>query len=122
MEYVILVVDDDTANLALAQKILGKEYRIAAANSGMVAFKYLENKCPDLILLDYEMPVCDGKQVLEMIRSEMEFSDVPVFFLTGKNDKESVLSVSSLKPQGYLLKTMEPEKIVAIIDDYFEKQ
>ena len=60
MEQVILVVDDDTSNLALAQKILGKEYRIAAANSGMVAFKYLENKCPDLILLDINMPEMNG--------------------------------------------------------------
>ena len=52
MDQVILVVDDDTSNLALAQKILGKEYRIAAANSGMVALKYLENNTVDLVLLD----------------------------------------------------------------------
>ena len=77
---------------------------------------------PDLILLDYEMPVCDGKQVLEMIRAESEFSNVPVFFLTGKNDRESVLSVSALKPEGYLLKSMPPAQIVQTIDDFFEKR
>ena len=118
----ILVVDDSGAMLRNVKSWLEDRYQVILANSGAMAIKYLATNHPDLILLDYEMPVCDGKQVLEMIRSEMEFSDVPVFFLTGKNDKESVLSVSSLKPQGYLLKTMEPEKIVAIIDDYFEKQ
>ena len=44
MEHVILVVDDDKNNLMLAQKIFGKNYRIAAATSGMAAFKYLEKK------------------------------------------------------------------------------
>lgn len=65
---------------------------------------------------------CDGRQVLEMIRSEPDFSTVPVIFLTGKNDKESVMKVTALKPDGYLLKTMEPDKIVQTIDDFFEKR
>lgn len=64
----------------------------------------------------------DGRQVLEMIRSEPDFSTVPVIFLTGKNDKESVMKVTALKPDGYLLKTMEPDKIVQTIDDFFEKR
>ena len=89
MEQVILVVDDDTANLALAQKILGKEYRIAAANSGMVAFKYLENKCPDLILLDINMPEMDGFQVMEKLKTMEHIGHVPVIFLTADNDPET---------------------------------
>ncbi len=87
-----------------------------------MAIKYLAMNQPDLILLDYEMPVCDGKQTLEMIRSEMEFSNVPVIFLTSKSDKESVMDVMALKPEGYLLKTMEPAQIIQSIDDFFEKR
>jgi len=68
------------------------------------------------------MPVVNGKQVLEMIRTETEFSDIPVIFLTGKNDRESITQVMGLKPEGYLLKTMKPEDIVKTIDDFFEKQ
>ncbi len=89
MEYVILVVDDDTANLALAQKLLGKEYRIAAANSGRVALKYLENKYPDLILLDINMPEMDGFQVMEELKKEERFAHIPVIFLTADNDPET---------------------------------
>ena len=89
MEYVILVVDDDTSNLALAQKLLGKEYRIAAANSGKVALKYLENKSPDLILLDINMPEMDGFQVMEKLREEERFAHIPVIFLTADNDPET---------------------------------
>ncbi|MBQ7934061.1 MAG: response regulator [Lachnospiraceae bacterium] len=118
----ILVVDDSGAVLRSVKGWLEDKYQVILANSGTMAIKYLAMNHPDLILLDYEMPVCDGRQVLEMIRSEAEFSSVPVFFLTGKNDRESVLSVSALKPEGYLLKTMEPAKIVQIIDEFFEKQ
>ena len=74
------------------------------------------------MLLDYEMPVLDGKQVLEIVRSEQEFAKVPVIFLTNKNDRESVSKVTSLRPNGYLLKTMPPEDIVAAIDAFFMKQ
>ena len=92
------------------------------ANSGAMAIKYLALNRPDLVLLDYEMPVVNGKQVLEMIRTETEFSDIPVIFLTSKNDRESITQVMSLKPEGYLLKTMKPEDIVKTVDDFFEKR
>ena len=101
---------------------LEDKYQVILANSGAMAIKYLAMNHPDLILLDYEMPVCDGRQVLEMIRSEPDFSTVPVIFLTGKNDKESVMKVTALKPDGYLLKTMEPEKLHQAIDEFFEKE
>jgi DNA-binding NarL/FixJ family response regulator len=65
------------------------------------------------------MPIVDGKQVLEMIRSETEFSDVPVIFLTGKNDKKSIMGVMSLKPNGYLLKSMYPIEIIRAVDEFF---
>ena len=57
-----------------------------------------------------------------MIRSENEFSRIPVIFLTNKGDRESVMQVMSLKPQGYLLKSMPPEEIKKSIDDFFQKQ
>lgn len=118
----ILVVDDSGAMLRNVKGWLEDKYQVILANSGTMAIKYLAMNSPDLVLLDYEMPVCDGRQVLEMIRSESEFADVPVIFLTSKNDRESVMKVTSLKPEGYLLKTMEPAQIVHEIDAFFEKQ
>ena len=118
----ILVVDDSGAMLRSVKGWLEDKYQVILANSGTMAIKYLAIRKPDLILLDYEMPICDGKQVLEMIRSEVEFSDIPVMFLTNKSDKESVMSVSGFKLEGYLLKSMAPEKIVAHIDEFFEKK
>ncbi|MBR4981797.1 MAG: response regulator [Lachnospiraceae bacterium] len=118
----ILVVDDSGAVLRSVKEWLGEKYQVALANSGAMAIKYLTLNRPDLVLLDYEMPVVDGKQVLEMMRTEAEFSAIPVIFLTGKSDKESVMKVMGLKPEGYLLKTMPPEEIVKTIDEFFLKR
>ena len=60
--------------------------------------------------------------MLEMIRSEIKTESVPVIFLTAKGDKESVAKVLSLKPQGYLLKSMPPFQIVESIDNFFASQ
>ena len=57
-----------------------------------------------------------------MIRAEMDFADIPVIFLTNKNDSESVINVMKLRPEGYLLKTMAPELIIKAIDDFFNQK
>ena len=116
----ILLVDDDPTFLKLVKSWLDEEYRVTIVNSGMQAITYLANNKPNLILLDYEMPVTSGPQVLEMIRSESGTQDVPVIFLTGKGDKESVMKVISLKPNGYLLKSMKKNELLQSIRDFFE--
>lgn len=118
----ILVVDDSGAMLRNVKSWLEEKYQVILANSGAMAIKYLTLNRPDLILLDYEMPIVDGRQVLEMIRSELDFSDVPVIFLTGKDDRESVLSVMEMKPEGYLLKSLRPEQIVQAVDQFFAQK
>lgn len=118
----ILVVDDSGAMLRNVKGWLEDKYQVILANSGAMAIKYLATNRPDLVLLDYEMPVVDGSQVLEMIRTETDFCDVPVIFLTSKNDKESIMKVMELKPEGYLLKSMEPKLIMQEIDDFFKKR
>lgn len=118
----ILVVDDSGAMLRNVKGWLEDYYQVSLANSGAMAIKYLSTNRPDLVLLDYEMPVINGKQVLEMIRSESEFSDIPVMFLTSKNDKETINQVLGLKPEGYILKTTKPDQIVQMINEFFQKQ
>lgn len=63
----ILVVDDSGAMLRNVKGWLEDKYQVILANSGAMAIKYLTLDRPDLVLLDYEMPIIDGKQVLQMI-------------------------------------------------------
>ena len=116
----ILLVDDDPVFLKMMQDWLSMKYNITIVRSGMQAITYIANHTPDLILLDYDMPITPGPQVMEMIRSEHSAAEIPIIFLTGKSDRESVMTVMALKPQGYLLKSMSKEEIVAAVDHFFE--
>ncbi len=117
----ILLVDDSMVVLHAMEELLGKDYDIATAKSGLSAIRSITLNRPDLVLLDYEMPVCNGQQVLEMIRSEEDIADIPIIFLTATVDVESVKKLIALKPAGYLLKTLPPLEIKKNIDEYFKK-
>jgi len=118
----LLVVDDSDFMLKAMISLLENDYEVTTAKSGLSAIRSMKLTRPDLILLDYEMPVCNGKQVLEMIRSEKEFTAIPVMFLTNKVDPVSVKSAIALKPEGYLLKSLSTECVKKEIDLFFEKQ
>lgn len=113
----VLVVDDDSGVLKLVNTFLGSRYHIATAINGNVAMKFLEKKETDLVLLDYEMPKENGAQVLQKIRSDARFKDLPVVFLTGVSSKERIREVLELKPQGYLLKPINTERLSQTLKD-----
>lgn len=115
----ILVVDDDPQYLTMVREWLKGTYKVAMANSGLQAIKWLGKNKVDLILLDHEMPVTSGPQVLEMLRSDSDTSSIPVMFLTGKGDKESVMSVVALRPEGYFLKGIQKEELLSKLYDFF---
>lgn len=118
----VLIVDDDVSYMSMIMDWLKDSYRVSLANSGMEAITWLAKNHADLILLDYEMPITDGPQVLEMIRSSASTSDIPVMFLTGKGDKDSIMKVLALKPVGYLLKTVDRTELRESLSKFFTSQ
>ena len=116
----ILIVDDDPNYMSLVREWLKDSYKVSMATSGLRAIKWLgSNNTVDLILLDYEMPVTDGPQVLEMLRADNDTKNIPVMFLTGRDDKESVMAVLALNPQGYFLKTIGKEELLNKLKVFF---
>ena len=111
----ILVVDDNGTALRTMKAMLEDTYEVTVAISGAQAMTSIGKKRPDLILLDYEMPVCDGRMTLEMIRAEEELKDIPVIFLTAVNDRANIEAVLKLKPAGYFLKPAVKNKLLAEI-------
>ena len=93
---------------------------IGSCRDGIETYNMILDEYPDLVLLDYEMPVCNGGQILEMIRSEKDFSDLPVIFLTCRVDRDSVRRAISLKPEGYLSKFLPAESVKKEFDRFFE--
>jgi len=114
----ILVVDDDTEQLIHIKEQLEEFYDVTPVKSGDAAFKYLLKHKPDLILLDYLMPVQDGPMVLRNLREVEQYADIPVVFLTGMTEKNTVIkTLTQLKPQGYIVKPAKKSEIVAKIID-----
>lgn len=117
----ILIVDDDSTVLKLVKGFLGDQYNVATAISGKIALRFLEKKKTDLILLDYEMPEESGAQVLQKIRSNEDTKNLPVIFLTGVMERERIQEVLELKPQGYLLKPIDTERLSAALKNVLKE-
>ena len=114
----ILVVDDDPEQLMQIKDHLREFYDVTLVSSGRSAFKYLEKGEPDLILLDYMMPEMNGPAVLKELREDSVFREIPVVFLTGVSERETVTkTILELKPQGYVLKPTKKSELVAKIID-----
>lgn len=118
----ILAVDDSGVYLREINTWLKDKYQVSLANSGIAAMKHLGSDKPDLILLDYEMPICNGKQILEMIRDDADCASIPVIFLTGNGNKDTIVELMAHNVSGYLLKSLPAEEIVKYVDDFFERK
>ena len=117
----ILVVDDNAMVLRNIKSILEKNYSVAVAPSGVHAFISIGKKVPDLILLDYEMPEMNGKEVLEKLQATKEYADIPVIFLTSMDNREIVMELLALKPAGYILKPADSGMLLERIEDIIGK-
>jgi len=100
----IILVDDNMANLAVGRNLLKVFYEVYPAPSGAKLFEILENIIPDLILLDIEMPEINGYEAIMKLKSNNRFSDIPVIFLTSKNDEGSELEGFNLGAVDYVSK------------------
>ena len=113
----ILIVDDDKNMLKMLRMFLADDYSVTIVDSGKLALEAVIKKTPDLILLDYMMPLFDGPHVLEIIRKREESKNVPVLFLTSVTDREKILECLSLNPQGYLVKPISREELLQRVDE-----
>ncbi len=118
----ILVVDDEPILLRSIKLWLGDDFKVFLVDSGELALRFLSLHPVDLVLLDYKMPTMDGPEVLRQIRSDSKLKDLPVMFLTANNNKDSIIAVINLKPNGYILKNKEPEAIKKTIENFFNSQ
>ncbi len=116
----ILIIDDDPLMLKIIKDYLHDDYEIATAKGGKLAYKFLEKKRTDLILLDYEMPEEKGPEVFVNIRKMPGMQSVPIVFMTGVKDKERVMEVVKLKPQGYIPKPVSYDSLMSMVNKVFK--
>lgn len=117
---VILVVDDQSNNLKVIASVLGSDYSLSIANSGVNALKILENNTPDLILLDIMMPEMDGFEVCRMIKSIDRIKHIPVIFLTAKTDIDDIIKGFRCGAVDYITKPFNATEVDARVQNHLK--
>ena len=110
----VLVADDSLVIRSVLRKQL-EDYghEVIEADDGVAALRAVQERPPDIILLDVEMPNLDGHQVLAELRKHPETAEIPVVFLTGRSSTEDVVEGLRLGAHDYLAKPFEPAELIA---------
>lgn len=117
----ILAVDDNQENLRVVSNYLKeKKYKIALAMDGKSALSILESTKIDLILLDIMMPGMDGFEVCRQIKALPSMKDIPIIFLTAKNDTEDVVKGFQLGGVDYITKPFRHEELFARVNTHVQ--
>lgn len=114
---VVLMVDDSGVFLRTMKSMVEEHYEVRMSTSGLHIQGLIQEHHPDIVLLDYDMPLFDGRQTMMKIRECEEMKDIPIVFVTGVNKKEHIIQVLNLKPAGYILKPVEKDRILQTIRD-----
>ena len=113
----IIMVDDNMANLTMGRNMLKTFYEVYPAPSAAKLFEIIENIVPDLILLDIAMPEIDGYEAIKKLKADPRFADIPVIFLTAKNDEESELQGFNLGATDYVSKPFSAPLLLKRIEN-----
>lgn len=117
----ILIVDDISQNIQVAASILQKDgYQMAFAQDGSTACAQAESQKFDLILLDIMMPHMDGFEVCRKIRANPGNREVPIIFLTAKDDADSIAKGFDLGAMDYLVKPFNGTELRARVKTHLE--
>lgn len=116
---IILIVDDNPKNIQVLGTILmDARYRVAVAQSGRLVFELLPKVKPDLILLDIMMPEMDGFEVCKHIKTETDFRDIPIIFLTAKTETDDIVKGFDLGAADFITKPFRAKEMLARINTH----
>ena len=109
----ILTVDDSkTIRMIVARAFKGFACEILEASDGVEGLAIVNREKPDIILLDYTMPVMDGFEMLNKLKADPEARNIPVVMLTAEAGRENVLKIARMGVRDYLVKPFKEELVV----------
>lgn len=112
----ILVVDDEPLNISIVVEILENEYDLLVATNGEKSLQIVfSDMKPDLILLDIMMPGLDGFEVIQRIKNNPDAKDIPIIFLTAKQENENIVRGFNLGAVDYVAKPFQREELLVRI-------
>ena len=112
---VILLVDDEEEILELLDRILHDKYTVLRASDGQMALKMLTDECVQLVVSDVMMPEMDGFELCKAIKSNFDYSHIPVILLTAKNTIQAKVAGLELGADAYIEKPFSKDHLLAQI-------
>jgi len=110
----IVVADDDKLAHVIYRNILGKlGHDCELFDNGLKAVEAVERETPDLVILDYEMPVMDGCQACQAIRGLPEGINIPIIVVSANDAQEEILECLNAGANDYLVKPIKEAILVA---------
>ncbi|ALF53757.1 chemotaxis protein CheY [Nostoc piscinale CENA21] len=117
----ILIVDDTITNLEIISDALTNAgFSVTTARNGEKALQQIQDKLPDLILLDVMMPGIDGLETCRKLKTDPLTQDIPVIFMTGISDTETKVKGLSLGAVDYITKPCQKEEVLARIKTHLQ--
>jgi response regulator RpfG family c-di-GMP phosphodiesterase len=113
---IIILVDDNPANLRAGKNVLSQRYDVFTAPSAEKMFALLKKNKPILILLDIEMPEMNGYEAIQILRADPETKDIPVIFLTAKADTDDEIKGLHMGAIDYITKPLIPQLLLKRIE------
>jgi len=115
---VVLVVDDNAENRVLLHSLLKPHFQVLIATNGTQAIEAASKHTPDIILLDIMMPVMDGYEVCQRLKSDPITETIPVIFLTAKSQIEDEERGFAMGAVDYILKPISPPILLSRVNNH----
>lgn len=114
----VLLVDDDTIIAMATRQNLEqtRKYNVQYVTNAVDALKECFTNPPDIILLDYRMPICNGEILLGMIKQSKDLQHIPVVMCSCDSSPEVVKNLMKYKPDGYVVKPATSEVLMETLD------
>lgn len=123
MAATILVADDSATMRMIVQATLtGAGWKVLTAGNGQEALEVARSHPVDLVVSDWNMPVMGGLQLIQGLREQEQYLDVPVLVLTTEDDVDSKMAARDLGVCGWLSKPVDPDVLVELASELLGEQ
>lgn len=112
----ILIVDDTETNIDILLELLGEKYDVIVALDGVSALEIVDENQVDLILLDIMMPQIDGYEVCGRLKSKESSSNIPIIFITARDDEKSIEKAYEAGALDYITKPFKALELLARVN------
>lgn len=113
----VLVVDDNQVNIDLLESVLeSRNFEVLVAFNGSAALRVVQEETPEIILLDINMPKMDGFEVCRRLKANPETSDIPVIFISAKDDTEDIVKAFDVGGVDYITKPFKSREVIARVE------